>query len=809
MTLSLCFSHSHRRQNYRPQTAHDQDSDFSDYTSSRRDRREQRHYDSDYSDEYYSSRNTRHHHREHKNYNRHSRDRYKDESGHSRDRYRDESGHSRDRYRDESDYSDEYSRRRERGRYGDGYEQDYYKSSRYGSKSSRSSKTYGESGSSSRYQHSRRAYDSDNEREHDRHRRHSSGKHRKRDREKDKDRKKKQDHWGSSQNKDSEGEEKKPAASVLIGKVGKIGTVRLLGKEKKAEEGADSTKPGENAAPSSTSMPSGAVGAPPPLPPAAEMPAYQQMSATYYQHPSTGEVPYYPTYGAAYQYPAYSTAQTYQQPPPPAQPVEEQEEEPQKQQAEEGWIWITSADGTPQWVKADTATTTTAATTTSKQEEDDKTLKSQQKDWGEANPAQWGGTDPVQWASMHTMPPPLPLEEPKPDEPKPEEPKLLETEMSEEAVANGDGMCSKESLESGAREQHQEEAMEGQVVVAEGQPVQASTSETTDQALTEGAASDLQGSNQLHSAGSATGVNSDTLHSVPIGEASTQGGTDDEQKAGTEIADCEMEIESNHGSPIASEENAAPMSNAISGGDASGPTDIGQLPEAPVASTLPVSTSDQQAAQDQTTVSVTPSSLTELVTTSSMEVAQGDVTTHVSVVGAPPTAAVPPPTAVVESSSEPSSQQSSDPSVSSSEAVTSQAAMATSSSAVYYASTAAPVAAAPPPPVDAASYNYAAAYGQPAYNYAYAQGYNYAYMQQPAAYGAYGVQAGAPAYYQGMYPAPGTAVYGTYPQTYYAATSYSSVPPPTFQPSMVSFTQELIKERKKGEGSNTVVLNND
>ena len=135
----------------------------------------------------------------------------------------------------------------------------------------------------------------------------------------------------------------------------------------------------------------------------------------------------------------------------------------------------------------------------------------------------------------------------------------------------------------------------------------------------------------------------------------------------------------------------------------------------------------------------------------------------------------------------------SDPSVSTDpEASAIQAATISSSSATYYPSST--VA-----PLTDAVYSYAAAYGQPAYNYAYAPSYNYAYVQQAAAasYGAYGMQPGASAYYQSMYTAPGTAVYGTYP-TYYAPTSYSAVPPPTYPPPPV---REREREREReGEG---------
>ena len=214
--LGFSSSHSNRRQHYRTRTAHEEDSDHS---SSRRGRKDRHHYDSDYSDDYYSSSRK----------NRHGRDRK------GRDRSRDR---SRDRYRDDSDYSDDYyssSRRNHRGRYGDKYERDYYRTSHY-NKLSRSSKGYGGSGSS-RHHHSHYSYDSDAERDHDNRRRLSSSKHKRQEREREKDKKRKHDYRGASGNKDSGGEEKKPIASVLIGKVGKIGTVRLLGKEKKAEEG--------------------------------------------------------------------------------------------------------------------------------------------------------------------------------------------------------------------------------------------------------------------------------------------------------------------------------------------------------------------------------------------------------------------------------------------------------------------------------------------------------------------------------------------------------------------------------------------
>jgi hypothetical protein len=146
-----------------------------------------------------------------------------------------------------------------------------------------------------------------------------SSKHKKK--EKKKKRKRSTSRGGSGDDKSS-----KPAPNVLIGKVGKISTVRPLGQEKKADE-PELARPFDAAA-GGGFIPMQNVGDP------------QQMSAAYYQQPSTGQVPYYSTY-PGFQYPYVQEA--YVAP----------EQQQQQQQASE----------------------------------------QQQQEW------QWGGTDPVQWAA--------------------------------------------------------------------------------------------------------------------------------------------------------------------------------------------------------------------------------------------------------------------------------------------------------------------------------------------------------------------------------------------------------------------------
>ena len=750
--------HANRKQHYRSKHGGYDDSDYSDYSASRRDKREHYYYDSDYSDDYYtSSRRSRHHRRSHK----------------GRDRSRER---SRDRYRNDSDYSDEYysSRRHDRDRYGDGCERDYYqRGSHYGgnNKSSRSgNKSYGSS--NSRYQQSRYSYDSDHDREHSRHGRASSGKQRKRER--DKDKKRRHDVRGASQHKDSDGEEKKPAATVLIGKVGKISTVRLLGKEKKSEE-TESTKPADAAVSSAPPNP-GVVAAPTTLPPVQAHPP--QMSATYYQHPSTGEVPYYASYGTAYQYPAvYSTAQTYSQPPPPP-PQQEAEVPAQTQQQEEGWVWITNADGTPQYVKAsDAAANSTSDKSNSEgaSNKDITALKQQQKKWGEVNPAQWGGADPVQWASTHALPPsqpPLPPSDPhtedseKPRPPQPEE----------EAVAG--------EVPAGTSEEKMCSSMESIDQQGNGTPLVTEVTEGQEQVdvPTEGVdkehISDLTTQTNI-----ATPATDDSVVDTPEAEAeaevpmpSTEGPaaalSDTDQKT-EDIAECEMEIESNHGSPVAPDAGGSAPAEGEGNGQVDALEGKGVEDEILLESLSSTTELKEQTVgvgddpTSQTAPVVLPSG--DMPASSSVELA----TTQTSEAQGPPVATV------EEPAGAPAVQQHSEPVASSNtEGSAIQAATIASSSATYY-----PSSVAPPTADAAGTYSYAASYAQPtAYNYAYAQNYNYAYMQQAAvaSYGAYGMQPGA-AYYQGMYPAP---AYATYPQTYYAATSYSSVPPPV-QPPMV------------------------
>ena len=108
-----------------------------------------------------------------------------------------------------------------------------------------------------------------------------------------------------------------------MGKVGKAGSVRTstLGQDKKADEQDDSKNEPSTQADASNAS-SAAVGGG-----TTQAPGSQQMSATFYQQPSTGQVPYY-SMMAGTSYPVYPYVQ-----------------DPYQQQQQTGWQnWSSGGD---------------------------------------------------------------------------------------------------------------------------------------------------------------------------------------------------------------------------------------------------------------------------------------------------------------------------------------------------------------------------------------------------------------------------------------------------------------------------------
>ena len=130
---------------------------------------------------------------------------------------------------------------------------------------------------------------------------------------KKKEKRKKRKRSTSRSRGDGSGDDKasKPAPNVLVGKVGKISTVRPLGQEKKVDE----SEQAKAVDPAMSGFAMHNVGDP------------QQMSAAYYQQPSTGQVPYYSAY-PGYQYPYTQESYAVQEP----QQVSEQPAQPE-------WQW--------------------------------------------------------------------------------------------------------------------------------------------------------------------------------------------------------------------------------------------------------------------------------------------------------------------------------------------------------------------------------------------------------------------------------------------------------------------------------------